>query len=189
VHRAVAERFVDALARRASEMRVGSGLDGDTEMGPLIDEGQREVVERHVRDAVDSGAELRAGGAVPDGPGSFYPPTVLVGAGDDMPIFREETFGPVAPVKVVDSFDEAIERANRSEYGLAASVLTPSDEHARRAWRELEAGTVKVNSVDGGAPGGSAHPRKQSGTGYGYGPGLLDELTVTKVVHMEPAPE
>jgi len=114
---------------------------------------------------------------------------VISGVTDEMELAREETFGPVAAVRVVESFDEALEAANRSEYGLAASVLTPSEEHAERAWRELDAGTVKINAVFGGAPGGAAHPRKRSGTGFGYGPELLDELTQVKVVHREPAPE
>ena len=196
VHADVAEPFVDALAERARTMRVGPGMDDATEMGPLIDEGQRQIVHAHVSDAVERGAEVRAGGAVPDGSdgderrnggGFFYPPTVVVGADDDMKLMRDETFGPVAAVQVVASFDEAVERANDSDYGLAATVLTPSEEHAERAWRELDVGTVKVNAVFGGAPGGAAQPHRQSGSGYGYGPELLDEVTITKVVHVEAA--
>jgi succinate-semialdehyde dehydrogenase/glutarate-semialdehyde dehydrogenase len=110
---------------------------------------------------------------------------VLTGCTDDMEIMREETFGPVAPVVTVDSFDEALRRAAKSRYGLAATVLTNSMEHAFRAARELPAGTVKVNSVFGGAPGGAAHPRGMSGQGFGYGPELLDEMTFTKVLHLE----
>ena len=120
--------------------------------------------------------------------GTFYAPTVLTGVTDDMRVMQEETFGPVAPVRVVASFDEALELANGTEYGLAATVLTADDEHARRAARELEAGTVKINAVFGGAPGGAAEPARQSGSGFGYGPELLDELTRTKVVHMGIAP-
>jgi acyl-CoA reductase-like NAD-dependent aldehyde dehydrogenase len=71
---------------------------------------------------------------------------------------------------------------------LAATVLTSSLSHAQRAWRELPVGTVKINAVFGGAPGGAAHPRGASGTGYGYGPELLDEMTQTKVVHLNSAP-
>ena len=178
VHEAVAEPFVAALGRRARE----------TEIGPLIDEGQRALVHRHVSEAVQGGAQVVTGGEPGDGPGTFYPPTVLVGVDDSMTVMREETFGPVAPVRVVESFDEALAAANATKYGLAAAVLTPSEAHAQRAWRELQAGTVKVNAVFGGAPGGAAHPRKASGTGFGYGPELLDELTVTKAVHVEPAP-
>jgi acyl-CoA reductase-like NAD-dependent aldehyde dehydrogenase len=141
-----------------------------------------------VRDAVERGAQLRCGGEVPDGPGCFYPPTVLVGAEADAPVLAEETFGPVAAVRVVPSFDAALEEANGTEYGLAATVLTPSQANAQRACRELRVGTVKVNAVFGGAPGGAAEPGPGSGLGFGYGPELLDELTHTKVVHVEPAP-
>jgi succinate-semialdehyde dehydrogenase/glutarate-semialdehyde dehydrogenase len=186
VHESVADPFIEALVQRAESIVVGNGLDPGTEMGPLIDAAQREIVHRHVSEAVKAGAELRAGGYVPDGPGTFYPPTVLVGADAGMAIMREETFGPVAAVRSVTSFDEALREANETEYGLAASVLTASETNAKRAAEELQAGTVKVNSVWGGAPGGAAHPRKRSGTGFGYGPELLDELTAVKVVHMEP---
>ena len=105
-----------------------------------------------------------------------------------MAVMREETFGPVAAVQTVGSFEAALEAANATEHGLAATVLTPSMGHAQAAWRELRAGTVKVNAVWGGAPGGAAQPQGASGTGFGYGPELLDEVTLTKVVHVEPPP-
>jgi len=178
VHEAVAEPFVDALARLATSW----------EIGPLIDEAQRSLVHGHVTDALERGAQLRAGGEVPDGPGFFYPPTVLVGADPDAPVLSEETFGPVAAIRVVGSFDEALEQASRTEYGLAATVLTKDHGHAQRAWRELDVGTVKINAVFGGAPGGAAEPARHSGLGFGYGPELLDELTRTKVVHLAVAP-
>jgi acyl-CoA reductase-like NAD-dependent aldehyde dehydrogenase len=128
------------------------------------------------------------GGVVPDGAGAHYPATVLAGCTPDMRIMREETFGPVAPVRQVESFDRGLVEAARDDYGLAATVLTSSLSHAQRAWRELPVGTVKINAVFGGAPGGAAHPRGASGTGYGYGPELLDEMTQTKVVHLDSAP-
>jgi succinate-semialdehyde dehydrogenase/glutarate-semialdehyde dehydrogenase len=116
---------------------------------------------------------------------------VLTGVTDAMGVMAQEVFGPVAPVAVVGSFDEGLERANATPYGLAATVLTCSQEHAARAVAALDAGTVKVNAVWGGAPGGAAHPRGVSGAGLGYGPELLDELTRIKAVHLEagvPAP-
>jgi acyl-CoA reductase-like NAD-dependent aldehyde dehydrogenase len=188
VHRDVAEPFVDALVRRAGALRVGPGTDPATEMGPLIDDDQRLWVHSHVEDAVHNGAELRAGGRIPDGPGCFYPPTVLLGPPADAPVIAQETFGPVAAVCVVDSFADGLAGANRGEYGLAAVVLTPSQANAQRAWRELGVGTVKVNAVFGGAPGGAAEPMRASGLGFGYGPELLDEVTHTKVVHLAVAP-
>lgn len=178
VHRDVAEPFLAALVEEAR------GFAGQ----PLIDAGQRDKVHAHVREALEAGAEALAGGEVPDGPGFHYPPTVLKGVEQDMAIMREETFGPVAPVTVVDDFDAALELADATEYGLGAVVLTADQEHAQRAVRRLRAGTVKVNAMFGGAPGGAAHPHKGSGSGFGYGPELLDELTQVKVVHWAPAP-
>jgi succinate-semialdehyde dehydrogenase/glutarate-semialdehyde dehydrogenase len=186
-HRAVAAPLLEALVDRARELRVGPGTEPKTQMGPLVDLAHRDHVHVQVTDAVSGGARLLCGGTVPPGPGAFYPPTVLADCTDDMAVLREETFGPVAPVVVVDSFDEALARAAGSPYGLAATVLTGSMAHAQRAWRDLPVGTVKVNAVFGGAPGGAAHPRRGSGQGFGYGPELLDELTVTKVVHLQPA--
>ncbi|MBW3613945.1 MAG: aldehyde dehydrogenase family protein [Actinobacteria bacterium] len=188
VHRHVADAFVDELVTRAKSMRVGRGSDPGVEMGPMIDEGQRAVVDRHVREAVDAGAELRCGGAPLEGPGCFYPPTVVTAVTPGMAIVEEETFGPVAAVQVVDSFDEALALANGTVYGLAAVVLTPNLVHAQRAARELVAGTVKINAAFGGAPGGAATPHGASGEGFGYGPELLDELTRVRVVHLEPPP-
>ncbi|RKR91502.1 succinate-semialdehyde dehydrogenase/glutarate-semialdehyde dehydrogenase [Micromonospora pisi] len=184
VLRPVADAFVAALARQAEALRIGPGRDERTEIGPLVDRRQRLLVDSQVRAAVADGARVLTGGVVPDGPGAFYPPTVLVDCTDQMAVMREETFGPVAPVLVVDSFDEALSRAAQSPYGLCATVLTGSMSHAQQAWRELPVGTVKINNVFGGAPGGAAHPRRGSGQGFGYGPELLDELTVTKVVHI-----
>ena len=95
----------------------------------------------------------------PDGPGAFYPPTVLLGCQPDMQIMQEETFGPVAPVRVVPDFEAALSEAANDSYGLAATVLTSDMAHAQAAWRALPVGTVKVNEVFGGAAGGAAQPR------------------------------
>jgi len=185
VHRSIAADFLDRLVRHCAELRVGPGRDPATDLGPLVDRRHREQVHDQVRAAVADGARVLCGGEVPSGPGAFYPPTVLADCTDDMTVMCQETFGPVAPVMVVDSFDEALSRAASSPYGLAATVLTRSMANAQRAWRELPVGTVKVNAVFGGAPGGAAHPRRGSGQGIGYGPELLDELTVTKVAHIQ----
>ncbi|MDG4830217.1 aldehyde dehydrogenase family protein [Solwaraspora sp. WMMD1047] len=183
-HTSIVERLSASLVRVAEAMKVGPGRDPRTELGPLVDRRHRDQVHGQVLAAVADGARLLCGGFVPDGPGAFYPPTVLADCTDRMAVMREETFGPVAPVLAVDSFDEALSRAANSAYGLSATVLTGSMQHAQRAWRELPVGTVKINAVFGGAPGGAAHPRRGSGQGFGYGPELLDELTATKVVHI-----
>jgi acyl-CoA reductase-like NAD-dependent aldehyde dehydrogenase len=181
---AVAEEFLTALVAQARSLVTGPGTDPGTQLGPLVDERLRSAVHAQVTGAVAAGARVLTGGELPDGPGTFYPATVLTGCTQDMAVLAEETFGPVAPVCVVPDFDAALVAAAQGRYGLAAVVLTGSLEHAQRAWRELPVGTVKVNAAFGGAPGGAAHPRGASGSGFGYGPELLDELTVTKVVHL-----
>jgi len=178
VHRDIAEPFVAALVAEAGR------LAGTNALGPLVDEGQRTSVHTAVQASLDAGAVAEIGGSVPEGPGSYYPATVLTACTPDMPVMTEETFGPIAPVAVVDSFDEGLTLAAADRYGLAATVLTRSLENAHRAAAELPVGTVKVNGVFGGAPGGAAQPRRDSGSGYGYGPELLDEMTTTKVVHI-----
>jgi acyl-CoA reductase-like NAD-dependent aldehyde dehydrogenase len=180
----VAEEFLTALVERARALVTGPGTDPATQLGPLVDERLRSAVHGQVTGAVADGARVLAGGELPEGPGTFYPATVLTGCTQDMAVLTEETFGPVAPVCVVPDFDAALAAASEGRYGLAAVVLTGSLEHAQRAWRELPVGTVKVNAAFGGAPGGAAQPRGASGSGFGYGPELLDELTVTKVVHL-----
>jgi acyl-CoA reductase-like NAD-dependent aldehyde dehydrogenase len=169
----VADAFLDALVDAAA---------GWNEQ-PLVDRRLRDAVHAQVSAAVEDGAKALTGGEVPGGPGSFYPATVLAGCTDEMTVMREETFGPVAPVRVTGSFDEALAAAAGSGYGLAATVMTPDVAHAHAAWRALPVGTLKVNAVFGGAPGGAAEPRGLSGTGFGYGPELLDEMTTTSVLH------
>ncbi|HYH29406.1 MAG TPA: aldehyde dehydrogenase family protein, partial [Pseudonocardia sp.] len=159
----VADGFLEALVSRARSLVTGPGTEAATELGPLVDARMRQAVHDQVSAAVTAGAELRCGGVVPDGPGTYYPATVLAGCTDDMAVMREETFGPVAPVAVVPDFEAGLRAACAGRYGLAAVVLTPSMERAQRAWRELPVGTVKVNAAFGGAPGGAAHPRGASG--------------------------
>ncbi|MFJ3380743.1 aldehyde dehydrogenase family protein [Curtobacterium sp. NPDC090217] len=184
VHLDVAEAFVAALVSEADARTAAPA----SEFGPLVDERLRVLVQQHVDDAVRRGATVRTGGVVPDGAGSSYPATVLTDVPDDALAMTEETFGPIAPVRVVDSFAEGLRLAAADRYGLAATVLTPDTGNALLAAATLPVGTVKINAVFGGAPGGSAEPRGASGSGFGYGPHLLDEMTTTTVVHLEPAP-
>ncbi|WP_109639521.1 aldehyde dehydrogenase family protein [Lentzea atacamensis] len=176
LHKTIAAPFLEALCAKARAW--------NEKPQPLVDTRHREFVHSQVADAVGSGASALVGGSVPEGRGAYYPATVLADCSSAMRIMCEETFGPVAPVQLVSSFDEGLAEACSGDYGLAATVLTSSMEHAQRAWRALPVGTVKVNAVFGGAPGGAAQPRGASGTGFGYGPELLDEMTTTKVVHL-----
>ena len=188
VDEAVADAVLDALVDRAVSMRVGPPTDPSSELGPMVDERQLQVVEEHVDKAIAVGARCLAGGRRLDRPGCYYPPTVLDGCEEDMAVMAEETFGPVAAVARVPDFAEALRRGASGAYGLAATVLTPRLDHALTAAEQLEVGTVKVNAVFGGAPGGSADPRRDSGSGRGFGPALLDELTALKAVHLQSAP-
>ena len=160
---------------------------GQGDMGPLTLERQRRIVEEHVADAVAKGARVLLGGTKPDGPGFFYPPTVLVDVDHTMTVMREETFGPVLPVMVVDSLDEAIRLANDSPYGLTASGWTRSEETARRLQRELVAGVVSINDhvssyVEPAAPWGGV---KASGIGRIHGLLGLREMVQPKYVSLD----
>jgi succinate-semialdehyde dehydrogenase/glutarate-semialdehyde dehydrogenase len=188
LHEAVAGAVLRELVQRAEGLCAGDPRDERTTLCRLVDERQLALVETHVEDAVARGARCLTGGRRLDLPGPFYAPTVLVDVAADMPVMAEETFGPVVPVVVVPSWAEALRAADRGAYGLAATVLTPDQRHALQAVEELEVGTVKVNAVFGGAPGGSADPRRASGQGRGYGPDLLGEFQLLKAVHWEPTP-
>lgn len=178
VHRDLAEPFLAALVEEARSRNTPGGLS------PLVDERMRAEVDRQVSATVAAGGVLLEGGAVPTGPGAHYPATVLTDCPVDSVLMTEETFGPVAPVHVVDDFATGLQLAATDRYGLAATVLSGSLDHITDAVAALPVGTVKVNAVFGGAPGGAAQPRGDSGSGFGYGPELLDEMTARKVVHI-----
>ena len=182
VHEDIAAEFCAALETEAA-VRNGNGS-----VAPLVDLRMRDEVHAQVTDALRQGAHAVEGGALPDGPGSFYPATVLLECTDRMQVMTEETFGPVAPVQVVKSFDEGLRLACSGRYGLAATVLSNNIAHIQRAVAALPVGTVKINEVFGGAPGGAAQPRGESGAGFGYGPELLDEFSRVKVVHIAAPP-
>ena len=144
---AVHDAFVARFAEETRRLRVGNGLSR-AEIGPLVSKAARDKVIRLVEDAREKGAEVVTGGRIPESEpvGWFYEPTILTGCTPDMALMREECFGPVAAVMRVASFDEAIERANDSEFGLGASVFTTSLEEAMEAAERLEAGMVWINN-------------------------------------------
>jgi succinate-semialdehyde dehydrogenase/glutarate-semialdehyde dehydrogenase len=147
--REVSERFIAGVVEGAQRLRVGDPLGWETEIGPMVSREQYEVVRDLVDDAVANGATLECGGPLDAPPGmdagSFYAPTVLTGVTHQMRIMREEIFGPVLPIIVVDSEDEAIALANDSVFGLGASVWTSDRDKGERVARELEAGMVWIN--------------------------------------------
>ncbi|GAA3875115.1 NAD-dependent succinate-semialdehyde dehydrogenase [Leifsonia kafniensis] len=147
VHDSIAEAFIAEFIAVAAALRVGPGLDEGSQVGPLTSERRLVAVEELVADAVAHGATVAVGGArIPELPGSFYSPTVLLDVPDDAAIMQTEPFGPVAPISTFSSFGEAIERANSTPYGLAGYLFTNDLTTATRASEELEVGMVGVNS-------------------------------------------
>jgi acyl-CoA reductase-like NAD-dependent aldehyde dehydrogenase len=183
VLRRIHNAFVEHLSRIAAALNVGPGLDPATEIGPMIADDIRGRVEQHVNAAVASGAQAVVGGKRLDRKGYFYPPTVLTAVSDAMPIMQEETFGPIAPVVSVDSFDGAIELANRTAFGLSTIVYTESAPRAIQAIHQLNTGMIKINTARGQIPHCTAEPAKDSGVGFGHGIEFLQELTYRKAVH------
>ncbi len=177
VHESVAGEFASRLAARMSSLRVGPGTAADTEVGPLVNEDTVGKVDGLVRDALDAGAVAATGGARPDGPGYYYPPTVLTGVAPDAAILREEIFGPVAPIVTFADEAEAVALANDTEYGLVAYVYTASLSRGLRVSEAIEAGMIGLNRglvSDPAAPFGGV---KQSGIGREGGhEGMLDYL-------------
>ncbi|MCY4441643.1 MAG: aldehyde dehydrogenase family protein [Deltaproteobacteria bacterium] len=178
VHESVAEDFVGKLAAGLQKKTVGDGMEKGSRMGPLHVDYQRTEVEEQVEDAKARGAKAVAGGARPEGDqfknGHFYLPTLLTDVPDDARIATEECFGPALPVFTFKDIDEAIERANASEFGLGSSIWTSNMGYANKAIDKLEAGNVWVNSLHYGydeLPFGGV---KSSGVGREHGPEALD---------------
>jgi succinate-semialdehyde dehydrogenase/glutarate-semialdehyde dehydrogenase len=147
VAREVADRFVAGVAEEARRLRLGDPLEWETEIGPMTSAEQYDIVVELIEDAVASGAEQLSGGPteVAGLAGRFVAPTVLTGVSHQMRIMREEIFGPVLPIVVVDSEQEAIDLANDSEFGLGASVWTKDRQRGERIARRIESGMVWVN--------------------------------------------
>jgi succinate-semialdehyde dehydrogenase/glutarate-semialdehyde dehydrogenase len=186
VHRSIAGPFIDTMRERFDGLRAGSGMVDGVTVGPLIDEAALEKMQRQVGDALTKGATAEVGGErlVDNGldAGCFFAPTLLTGVTPDMQIYREETFGPVAPVIVFDDEDEAVAMANDTEYGLASYVYTRDLGRAFRVLERLRFGIVGVNDINptsAAAPFGGV---KESGLGREGGrEGILEYLD-TKLV-------
>jgi succinate-semialdehyde dehydrogenase/glutarate-semialdehyde dehydrogenase len=177
VQKPVAAEFAKRFAGAMREVKMGHGLDDGVQLGPLINAEGRDKVSTLVRQALDGGAKLMAGGKAPAGKGFFYEPTVLFDVKDDMAVMREEIFGPVAPIVSFDSDEQAIGMANGTELGLVSFVHTRDIGRGLRASERIEAGMVGLNRglvSDPAAPFGGW---KQSGMGReGAHDGLLEYL-------------
>jgi succinate-semialdehyde dehydrogenase/glutarate-semialdehyde dehydrogenase len=193
VSREVSERFIAGVVAGANSLRVGDPMQWDTEIGPMVSREQCELVRELVDDALAAGATLHCGGPDESPPGleagAFYAPAVLTGVTHEMRIMREEIFGPVMPIIVVDSEEEAVALANDSDFGLGASVWTSDRGTGERIAGELESGMVWINDhmFSHGACQCSWGGTKDSGIGRTHSKFGLYECVNVKLRVWEPA--
>jgi acyl-CoA reductase-like NAD-dependent aldehyde dehydrogenase len=150
VFESVADEVIEAVAAKASRLRIGLGADETSQLGPMHTERQRAIMEDQIARTLAAGGEVVAGGGRPDDPGLtggwFHEPTVVVDPPHHSPMAREEVFGPALPIWRVRDFDEALRLANDSPFGLGSSVWTTSLDRAERAAAEIDAGYTWINS-------------------------------------------
>jgi acyl-CoA reductase-like NAD-dependent aldehyde dehydrogenase len=186
---ALHDEFVSRMLERVATIKVGDPADYDTDLGPVINEEQRDRILRYIELGKEDGAELRCGGGVPAGEeferGYWIEPTIFTGVTNDMRIAREEIFGPVLSVIRYSTQAEAIAIANDTAYGLSAAVWSNDLEQAQEVAAKLRAGTVWINDVHQVDPKCPFGGYKQSGLGREIGPDALKEYCEVKHVHMD----
>ncbi len=185
----IADRFIPALVEEVKKLRIGApDANFSTDMGPLINETQLNIVIDQVADAVAKGARVLTGGRRrTDLGGYFFEPTVLVDVTNDMKVMNEETFGPLLPIKIFKDEEEAIHEANNTNYGLLASVWTSSNERGRRIAKRIEAGTVIINDAvyTNGAAQTPWFGVKESGLGTTHGKAGMFEFVRMKHINWD----
>ena len=182
VERAALEDFLAELSIAAQALAVGPPLDPATMVGPLVSAAQRDRVASYVESGRHDGAEVVCGGAPVARPGHFFAPTVLTGTTPGMAVEREEVFGPVVSVTPFDTVEQAIGRANDTDFGLAAGVWTSNLKTSQRLTRDLQVGTVWINCYHVFDPALPFGGYKQSGWGREYGMAAVEQYTQTKTV-------
>ncbi|MDV9170277.1 NADP-dependent succinic semialdehyde dehydrogenase [Streptomyces sp. W16] len=184
VHTDVFDAFAERFVAGMKALTVGDPLAEETEVGPLASEQGRSDLEELVDDAVESGATVLCGGERPDGPGWYYPPTVLADITREMRVHREETFGPVATLYRVADLDEAVLVANDTPFGLSSNVWTRDEGEVDRFVRDLEAGGVFFNGMTASHPAFPFGGVKRSGYGRELsGHGIREFCNITTVWH------
>lgn len=190
VHSRIVEEFTECIGQLSQGLRLGSGLQASTDVGPLINAIQRERVETMVREAVAQGAEVVAGGARPDNMprGYFYSPTVITNLQPEMRVYSEEIFGPVMPIVPFSDIEEVLSLANSTEYGLAAYVQTNDLKNSIRMYEGLEYGIIAINDWMPTTPEAPFGGMKGSGMGRECGREGLYEYLETKAVFIGAIP-
>jgi succinate-semialdehyde dehydrogenase/glutarate-semialdehyde dehydrogenase len=179
------EAFVERFVEGSRQQVMGDPMDEATTIGPLARADLRENLHRQVRQSIEAGARVLLGGDIPEGRGYFYPPTVMVDITPDMPVWNEETFGPVTPIVPVSSRYEAVQRANESRYGLGASVFTENIRLGEEIARDrLEAGNCFVNHFVFSDPRLPFGGIKESGFGRELGLFGIHEFVNIKTVYI-----
>jgi succinate-semialdehyde dehydrogenase/glutarate-semialdehyde dehydrogenase len=186
VQAGVVEEFTRRLTERIGAMRVGRGTEAGVEVGPLVDEAARRKVDELVTDAVGKGARIATGGHPLEGPGWFYAPTVLTDVPETARMLAEEIFGPVAPVVPFETEQDGIDRANATEYGLAAYVFTRDLSRALRVCESLESGMVGLNQGVISNPAAPFGGTKASGFGREGGSEGIEEYLETQYIGIAP---
>ncbi|MDT7703551.1 MAG: succinate-semialdehyde dehydrogenase / glutarate-semialdehyde dehydrogenase [Pseudonocardiales bacterium] len=182
VHRSISGAFAEKLAEKMGSLVVGRGTEDGVQVGPLVDAKGRDKVVDLVGDALAHGATVKVGGAPVDGPGYFYPPTVLTDVPKESRLNHEEIFGPVAPISVFDTEAEALAAANATEFGLVNYVFTESLDRALRVAEKLESGMIGLNTGLVSNPAAPFGGVKESGLGREGGSVGIDEFLETKYV-------
>jgi acyl-CoA reductase-like NAD-dependent aldehyde dehydrogenase len=183
-HRSIIDELTAELAALARTIVVGDGMAPETEMGPINNEPQYRRVTKLIEDAIDAGGTAVCGGHVLSRPGYFVAPTILRGVAEGVAVVDEEQFGPVLPVMAYDDVDEAVLRANATQFGLAGSVWADDPDRAAAVAQRLECGTVWVNTHMAVAPHLPFGGIKSSGIGVENGPWGLDEFTDIHVLNV-----
>ncbi|OBJ48381.1 NADP-dependent succinic semialdehyde dehydrogenase, partial [Mycobacterium asiaticum] len=147
VHADIYDEFVDKFSEQMRGLKVGDPTDPDTDVGPLATESGRDEIAKQVEDAAAAGANIRVGGEKPEGPGWYYPPTVITDITEDMALYKEEVFGPVASVYRAADIDEAIKIANATSFGLGSNAWTNDEAEQERFINDIEAGQVFINGM------------------------------------------
>jgi len=182
-----AKQFTEAIVEYVKSLRLGSGLEPTTDVGPMIGDSYRAKIEKHVEDARSHGARVLTGGQRPkDNPqGWFYEPTVLSGVDHTMLIMREETFGPAVPLMEYTTFEQAVDLVNDCQYGLGAVLLSEDPKRIKTFFEDVKAGTIWINDPLTDNYAGPFGGMKYSGGARELGIEGLDEFRETKHVHWE----